>query len=552
MDLTTGLTGILPLIVLVSAPLSAVVSVLLLCLYRRSTQRSMGAKATARTASPRMSDTDGSAAAARGSGGELAAAPAEAHANATELLRRAANWGWKASIVYGLAGLSYALILTLLWMAAADGPFSLGRFVWLMTCYLWPIVFALGLIVAAGRSTTSSIWGSYFVMLIACALFVLLRNPGLTVGELAYFWLFANGAGTVLLLLFIHRRVRAVGPLVLTFIVAGVTGAVLAVQFAGGSDALLRSIVAAGDTAGLGATSLLVLIHVLGFATFAILGWHLLRWIGRRYRRKALSDESITMDSVMLLFGVVQSITLAFEAWHWVFTGLVGFIVYKIIAALGFRLALAVTRQAAPTPNLLLLRVFALGARSERFFHLFSKWWRRVGSISLIAGPDLLTSTVEPHAFLDFVSGRHKRRFIHDENDLERQSADLDRMPDPDGRYRVNEFFCHEDTWRMTMRRMASDCDAVLMDLRGFSSANQGCQYELGQILDVVDLDRVLFLVDASTDRPFLADTLQRLWVGIGTDSPNRRMATPRIRLFESANPSVGTMLALLPALLGK
>ena len=57
-------------------------------------------------------------------------------------------------------------------------------------------------------------------------------------------------------------------------------------------------------------------------------------------------------------------------------------------------------------PTLLLLRVFALGHRSERLFDALSKRWLRAGSISMIAGPDLVTSTVEPHEFLDFINVR--------------------------------------------------------------------------------------------------------------------------------------------------
>ena len=59
-------------------------------------------------------------------------------------------------------------------------------------------------------------------------------------------------------------------------------------------------------------------------------------------------------------------------------------------------------------------------------------------------------------------------------------------MPDPDGRYRIKEFFCYNDTWQMTMERLAAASDAVLMDLRSFSRVNQGCIFELGRLLDGV------------------------------------------------------------------
>ena len=105
------------------------------------------------------------------------------------------------------------------------------------------------------------------------------------------------------------------------------------------------------------------------------------------------------------------------------------------------------------------------------------------------------------HEFLDFVGGRLSRQFVRDEADLARRFAARALGPDPDGRHRVNEFFCHDDTWRPTMLRLAQAADVVLMDLRGFTPQNQGCRYELQQLLDFVALERVLVLIDADAPR---------------------------------------------------
>jgi hypothetical protein len=198
---------------------------------------------------------------------------------------------------------------------------------------------------------------------------------------------------------------------------------------------------------------------------------------------------------------------------------------------------------------LLLLRVFALGRRSERLFDVLAKRWLRAGSIGLIAGPDLVTTAVEPHEFLGFVGGRLARQFVQGEADLERRLSQLDTLPDPDGRYRVNEFFCHADTWQPTMRRLAGASAIVLMDLRSFSRTNQGCVYELGELLAAVPLDRVLFVVDASTDRSFLQQTLEELWERIPAASPNRSLVRPAARLFEVQGHSAAKARALLALL---
>jgi hypothetical protein len=46
------------------------------------------------------------------------------------------------------------------------------------------------------------------------------------------------------------------------------------------------------------------------------------------------------------------------------------------------------------------LRVFALGKRSEALFEALSRPWRYIGSVSLIAGEDLALSTVAPAVLL--------------------------------------------------------------------------------------------------------------------------------------------------------
>jgi len=170
----------------------------------------------------------------------------------------------------------------------------------------------------------------------------------------------------------------------------------------------------------------------------------------------------------------------------------------------------------------------------------------------LIAGPDLVTGIVEPQEFLEFLGGRVSRRFVQGRDDLEQRLSQLDTRPDPDGRYRVNEFFCRANTWQMTMRELAARSDTVCMDLRSFSPSNQGCQYELGQLLDGVPLTRVLLMVDDTTDRPFLEDTLQSLWQKVPADSPNHSLQDPEVRLFEAHSGTGAEVRALLSLLFGQ
>lgn len=168
----------------------------------------------------------------------------------------------------------------------------------------------------------------------------------------------------------------------------------------------------------------------------------------------------------------------------------------------------------------------------------------------MIAGPDLVTATIEPHEFLEFVSGRLSRQFIASETDLNSKVASLDTKPDFDSRYRVNEFFCRRDTWQAAMERLATQSDAVLMDLRSFRPDNQGCIFEIGRLLDRVDLARVVFLIDTTTDRAFLESTFHSLWREVDAASPNLSSTAPTVRLLEAKTQGEREMRALLRYLL--
>jgi len=62
----------------------------------------------------------------------------------------------------------------------------------------------------------------------------------------------------------------------------------------------------------------------------------------------------------------------------------------------------------------------------------------------------------------------------------------------------------------------------VLMDLSSLSPTNQGCAWELGQLLDRVPLSRVTLLVNDSTDPQCLQTLLDDAARRVAAKSPNR------------------------------
>jgi len=508
-------TGMLPMLLLASAALTAPVSLFLLSLYRRAVLRVMALRAGT---GPTRTQTGGVASPTPVALEIKVVDSGAIDAVALPQYDRAVHSLVTATVIYVAAGFAYAVVLTSPWLLfPGDEGMPFARVLWLMSCYLWPTALAAGMLIAVSRGQRALVSIAYFSMLFAVALYGVFERSQVTVGDLATFWLLTNAPATLLLLAFLHRRVRAVGPLVLSFMVTAVIG-----------SQLLLSLTGPGDARG---TGLWLALLVLGFALFGVAGWSFLKLLGRWYEQRRMSDQSLTLDAMWLLFGVVQSITFPSQSLTWVFTGLLGFGVYKIVSRAGFAVA-GFPRRDAASPMLLLLRVFALGGKSERLFDALSKRWLRAGGICMIAGPDLAATTVEPHEFLDYMAGRLSRRFVSGGEDLDRRLRAVERDPDPDGRYRVNEFFCYADTWQPKMTKLAAGADAVLMDLRSFSRSNQGCIFELQQLLDSVPLDRVALLIDDSTDRVFLETVLQEAWHRVDTASPNRTLAAPQARLL--------------------
>jgi hypothetical protein len=75
--------------------------------------------------------------------------------------------------------------------------------------------------------------------------------------------------------------------------------------------------------------------------------------------------------------------------------------------------------------------------------------------------------------------------------------------------------------------KLIRGADVVLMDLRGFNESNRGCIFELTELVNLIDLDRILLLVDRSTDREQLRCVLEQAWAGLRDGSPNSGKRDP-------------------------
>jgi hypothetical protein len=251
----------------------------------------------------------------------------------------------------------------------------------------------------------------------------------------------------------------------------------------------------------------------VGFVLLALptglLAWRFLAATARAFETKRLSESELLVNVwwVMFVFAFVADYVNT-NGWSWLPWPLA----VGSCAAFAF-LYRRMLRRIVPAPRphrrtLLLLRVFADVSRTQRLFDRVAARWRWLGPVTMIAAPDVVARTVDPSDFLEFATGRLKARFVKSAEDLHHRLKHLDDAPDPDGRFRVNELCCQADTWRAAVVGLMDRADAVLMDLRDFSSKRAGCAFELQQLGQRIDARRLVLAVDASTDREFLLANL--------------------------------------------
>src|SRR5262249_20665780 len=142
-----------------------------------------------------------------------------------------------------------------------------------------------------------------------------------------------------------------------------------------------------------------------------------------------------------------------------------------LAAFAAYRIAVAVVlsgRSGAAEPaarRLLLLRVFGYQARTEALFDRVAQRWRFQGPVQLIAGVDLAGRAADPDDILTFIKGELADEYVASPGQVPDRLRQIDLKPDPDGRFRVNELHCHDDTWQPTLMALLGVSDGVLLDL---------------------------------------------------------------------------------------
>lgn len=428
------------------------------------------------------------------------------------------------SLVYLMAGCLHAAITTFLYLYFGNIAFLPVRTSIVFLIYLWPVIMMLIHIYYLSLIQKLTIVLIYFGVV-----WLVMLNQ-LNLKDFLVLWLWITGVPTLIWLLLGNQKLRAIAPLVMASMFLLLFAALLLTG--AGLQLALCFLETWSANLNINVLTAVVLIQLLVF----YLVWKLIKQLGKAYANKRYSDQQIYFATWWLLYTLWVSNMFALSSLWQATLGMLAYIGFLFVVLLGA--GWIHNKSPQKSSPLLFLRVFGSTKRSEQLQSALEKYWRYIGDIRLIAGTDLATRNIEPHEFMNFLSGKLSRQFIKNREDLQQRLTQLDTKPDIDGRFRINEFFCHDNTWQMTLRELIKSTDALLMDLRDFSEENQGCIYELEQLLESIPLQRVVLIVGTTTDLGFLKNTLQKSWRERSGSSVNAGDATLRLFFIKSLSKS--------------
>ncbi len=448
---------------------------------------------------------------------------------------------------YGLMSLVFAVVHAFCWLVGMN-EFSFYRFLY-ATLLFSPVILPVSyLFLVRGRKQFVMLTVIFLVAYLLSFYLIMQQSMTEDISFIAFVTplVLFNFPAIVLIGLLRMRFIKPVGLFIYSFFVICAAGPMLMIYALSIRPDIFEWVGYLFIDAGFSASNTLLIWHILSFAAMFILGWVIISRVRVLYVKKYINDLQLNADAMFIIFNIVYSLFISFGSITYALMSLLAFPICKLTGNLLFVLF---RKDQAPgrAPRMLLLRVFALADDSRNLFERLLRHWRYGGSVQMISGPDLATSTVEPHELLSFVSGKLKESFCDSEDDILSKTQEFDNLPDLDSTYRVNEFFCRDNNWKIVVNQLIKKTDVVLMDLRSFSARFQGCRYEIETLVDTWNLEKTVFIVDHRTDLTYLQTTFEQAFRQMNTNSPNS--AVQQISFYktsEAYHRHVGRILQVL------
>ena len=149
---------------------------------------------------------------------------------------------------------------------------------------------------------------------------------------------------------------------------------------------------------------------------------------------------------------------------------------------------------------LLMLRVFSVDKRKHDLLHRIQERWRYIGAVDQAGGPDLIDFNVGPYACSKFMSGSLHDLYLPEAVSGDKLMGRFNHEPDREGRYRVNEMFNFNTSWRGNVEQLVLNSPIILLDVRGLTAEREGTSFEVGLLARHGLLERVIAVGDEETD----------------------------------------------------
>jgi hypothetical protein len=408
--------------------------------------------------------------------------------------RRAMRW-----LVLALLGLSLVIALTrgVIWtwfVKDSAVPFSGMRFMVLAIVYSWPVLPALGLIWRWRWRHLALAMLAWYAL--SVGMVMLVSNGQQSIGAVVVWLAWEAGWPVLALMLLTLPRTRAAAPwlwlpmsMIVLMALAGldVLGALVQSE----------SPLVVWLSQWLPPVPAMLLFTAVGAAIAAWPAWQFGRVLAQAYADKWVSE-------LIVVYSAAWVLNLVFEALTDGPLMLLPLLWLPLAVVLGRQVFLRnpLTDRRSTAPTLMVLRVFKQDRNVAALFEEVVERWRVSGRTVLIAGTDLVDHTLDAADLLGFLEGRLAERFVVGENDVQRRLMAFDWERDPDGRFRINECYCHDTSWKYALAALVQRSRYVLMDLRGFTAANAGCRYELAVLARAPHALRVVAVVDDTSDLP--------------------------------------------------
>jgi hypothetical protein len=174
-------------------------------------------------------------------------------------------------------------------------------------------------------------------------------------------------------------------------------------------------------------------------------------------------------------------------------------------------------------------------------------YWNQVWGVSVALGVIIVLGYIVALVVMYFLA---PRSFAASTPQIQDRLERLLRRPRGwDLSFKDLDMYCFDNTWRDAVAAFVDSTDVVLMDLRGYSDQNKGCEYEVDFLFDNLPINRIVFLVDRDNDMLPVEKLIRERWEHLKVDSPNLAVPDPAATVYNIKDQSTADVKGLINTL---